>query len=111
MAWESGSLLNGLKGLLPWRKERAANGAPGSQEAAKDMLASLRKAAHPQLPLVLLDELPELTPADVEKWTESLPNRYDRQKIVAQVMTGAPDSAAVFEKMAALFANDRRDDA
>jgi hypothetical protein len=110
VAWQPSSLLDGLRSLLPWRTARASVDTKASAQAAADLLASLRKDAHPLLPIVFLDELDDITHQDVTLWSECLPARYDRDKIVAQVMTGASDSAAILEKIATLFANDRRPD-
>jgi hypothetical protein len=110
VAWEPGSILGGLRSLMPWRTQRASADAKASEQAAEDLLASVKNAAHPLMPIVLLDELHDITEEDVARWSETLPGRYDRGKIVAQVMTGARDSAAILEKIANLFANDRRPD-
>ena len=109
VAWQPSSLLGGLRSLMPWRGRGAAD-TKASAQAAEDMLASLRRGAHPLLPIVVLDQLDDITREDVMRWSESLPSRYDRDRIVAQVMTGAGDSAAILEKIATLFANDRRPD-
>jgi hypothetical protein len=110
VSWLPRSLMDGLSAWVPWRSERAASAATASARAADRMLSALRQTADPRLPIAFLEELHDITVEDVKEWSALLPPQYDRDRLAAQALMGARDSAAILEKIGALLARDRRPD-
>jgi len=76
------------------------------------VLARIRRQADPRLPIVLLDELPDLRREDVEQWSLLLPmpeRERERGRIVDRVMRGARDSADILQEITELYKKETRE--